>query len=223
MGFLEIATFLLSGLLLGLKHSLDIDHLAAISTIVSENPKRKISILKGAIWGVGHTTTLFIVGFLVLAFKLTIPNSLANIFELVVGFILVYLGLSLAFKIRKEKVHVHIHDHDGQKHFHVHSHKESTKHNHLHKPFWVGIAHGLAGSAALMLIVLSSVKSAILGLFFILIFGIGLIAGMTIFSLIISFPINLANQRVSSLSKSLKLLIAATSTAIGLSIIFHTI
>ena len=223
MSALEIITFLSTALLLGLKHSLDTDHLIAVSTIISEKPAGKMSAIKGAIWGLGHTTTLFVAGVIVLFFKLNIPAKLEDFLEMTVGFVLIYLGLSLALRIKKNKIHFHAHNHGGRNHLHAHSHKEASDHNHLHKSFWVGIVHGLAGSATLMLIVLSSAKTPIIGIIFILIFGLGSMIGMAAFGYLASIPLKFAGERVTNLNNKLTILIASASMLIGLSIVFHTI
>lgn len=88
-------TLLGLGFILGLKHALDADHVVAVSTIVSQVRGLKKSSLIGAIWGVGHTTTLLLVGLVILIFKLVIPNKVALFFEILVGFVLVILGIGV--------------------------------------------------------------------------------------------------------------------------------
>lgn len=223
MSLIQVIAFLITGFLLGLKHSLDTDHLAAVSTIVSRNSEIRKSALQGALWGMGHTATLLVVGFFILIFKLSMPYSLSHFFELIVGFVLVYLGISLAFRVKREKIHLHAHEHNGHKHIHLHSHKESLAHKHPHQSFLVGLVHGLAGSAALMLIVLSTAKSAIVGFLFILIFGLGSILGMTLFGLLTAIPLALLDKRLKLVNRGLKFVIASASIAIGLSIILQSI
>jgi ABC-type nickel/cobalt efflux system permease component RcnA len=184
------------GFLLGLKHALDADHVVAVSTIVSRHRKLSKASLVGALWGLGHTTTLFGVGVAVLAFRLTIPERVALVFELLVGVVLIGLGLSVLWDLRRRRIHAHVHRHDGHEHWHVHSHEGSEGHEHPHdgerlglRPLLVGMVHGLAGSAALMLLVLSTVDSLWVGALYILVFGIGSIVGMLAVSTVISLPI----------------------------------
>jgi ABC-type nickel/cobalt efflux system permease component RcnA len=183
------------GFLLGLKHALDADHVVAVSTIVSRHRKLSKASLVGALWGLGHTTTLFGVGVAVLAFRLTIPERVALVFELLVGVVLIGLGLSVLWDLRRRRIHAHVHRHDGHEHWHVHSHEGSEGHEHPHgerlglRPLLVGMVHGLAGSAALMLLVLSTVDSLWVGALYILVFGVGSIVGMLVVSTVISLPI----------------------------------
>ena len=112
----KIFATLALGFVLGMEHALDADHLVAVSTIVSHNKSLKKSSVLGAIWGLGHTSTLFIVGMLVIMFKLTIPEMLALSVEALVGIVLIVLGISVILDIKKHrKVHFHSHEHDGKK------------------------------------------------------------------------------------------------------------
>jgi hypothetical protein len=127
--------------------------------------------------------------------NLTIPESLATLFEFFVGVMLVGLGLMLARRIYLERWHVHAHDHDGSPHVHLHSHHRQPNHTHGHwyqgslRPLLIGMAHGLAGSAALMLIVLSSVRGIGQGIGYIVIFGVGSILGMVGVGALLSLPV----------------------------------
>ena len=130
---LQLATLIGLGFVLGLKHALDADHVVAISTIVSHTKNLKKSSLFGVIWGVGHATTLFLVGLAILIFKLAIPDKLALSFEFLVGIVLVILGIDVLRKIVKEKIHWHWHRHGKVIHTHFHSHERLPSHNHIHQ------------------------------------------------------------------------------------------
>lgn len=207
------------GFVLGLKHALDADHVVAVSTIVSQTKSLKKSLLTGVIWGVGHTITLLLVGLVILIFKLTIPDKLALSFELIVGVVLVVLGVDVLRKVIKEKVHMHEHQHGGSVHTHLHPHKESWSHDHIHRSFIVGMIHGLAGSATLMLLVLTTVRSIFQGLLYILIFGVGSIIGMLIVSGIIGFPFLLL-AKFSKINNSVKILAGTISIVLGFTIMY---
>lgn len=207
------------GFVLGLKHALDADHVVAVSTIVSQTKSLKKSLLAGAIWGVGHTITLLLVGLVILIFKLTIPDKLALSFELIVGVVLVVLGVDVLRKVIKEKVHLHEHQHGSSVHTHLHPHKESWSHDHTHRSFVVGMIHGLAGSATLMLLVLTTVRSVFQGLLYILIFGIGSIIGMLIVSGIIGFPFLLL-AKFGKINNSVKILAGTISIVLGFTIMY---
>jgi ABC-type nickel/cobalt efflux system permease component RcnA len=183
------------GFLLGLRHALDADHLAAISTVLAERPSFRASSAVGFWWGIGHTTTLLLVGAVVLAWGIRIPDRFELIAESSVGLLLIALGGTLAWKLYRERWHVHSHHHDDGPHVHFHSHRQQDDHRHRHwmagsiRPLCIGMAHGLAGSAALMLIVLSSTQELGSGLLSIAVFGVGSIVGMMVIGLTISLPL----------------------------------
>lgn len=183
------------GFLLGLRHALDADHLAAISTVLAERPSFRASSAVGFWWGIGHTTTLMIVGAVVLAWDIRLPEHFELFAESGVGLLLIVLGVTLAWKLYRERWHVHSHQHDDGPHVHFHSHREQDDHRHRHwlagsvRPLCIGMAHGLAGSAALMLIVLSSTRELGSGLLSIGVFGVGSIVGMMAIGLTISLPL----------------------------------
>ncbi|HEX9443013.1 MAG TPA: urease accessory protein UreH, partial [Candidatus Binatia bacterium] len=109
------------GLILGIKHALDADHLIAVSTIVSEHQSLKWASLIGAFWGLGHTATLFVVGLLVIVLRLTIPPRLALGLEFLVAVMLVVLGVRILWRsFRAEKIHLHPHNHSPERHAHFH-------------------------------------------------------------------------------------------------------
>lgn len=209
------------GFLLGLKHAVEVDHVVAVSTIVSQNKSLLKASLAGTFWGVGHTLTLLLVGIGVIAFRLTIPNRLAVSMEFLVGVVLVGLGLFTIRDFFKRRVHVHTHDHQNESHLHFHSHEFSALHLHEHrpnhrvKPLLVGMAHGLAGSAALMLLVLTTIRSPVQGLLYILVFGLGSIGGMLLLSAAISLPFVLSADRFRRFNETIKVLAGVTSIILG--------
>src|SRR3990172_2658161 len=198
------AAFVL-GLILGIKHALDADHVIAVSTIVSEHHSLKWASLIGAFWGLGHTTTLFVVGLFVIGLRLTIPPRLALGLEFLVAVMLVILGGSILWRsFRVEKLHLHAHAHNPQ------------PFTSMRKPFLVGMVHGLAGSAALMLLVLTTIPSVLAGLAYILIFGFGSVGGMLLLSSMIGLPFVLTAQRFSLANGWIRLLAGAASVVFGL-------
>ena len=220
IGTVQLTTLISLGFILGLKHTFDPDHIVAISTIVSRNKNVKRSLLHGALWGMGHTITLLLTGSLILIFKIVIPQKLTLTFELLVGAVLVFLGINVLLKLMKSRIHLHKHRHNKVTHSHFHSHKESSAHIHIHKSFMVGMLHGLAGSAALMLIVLASVKSIPQGLYYIGAFGIGLTLGMLIVSGIISLPFILT-KKFDNINLGLKIFTGIVSISLGFSIVYR--
>jgi sulfite exporter TauE/SafE len=189
----NLLTALLLGLLLGVKHALDADHVVAVTTIVSRSSSILRSALVGLTWGIGHTLTLFAAGFAVLALKLTIPDKIALSMEFAVGVMLVLLGVPLLKQLITNRGHIHPHQHGDKVHFHSHSHSDTPVHEHIHlrRPLLVGMLHGLAGSAALTLLVLNTMSSLAQGLAFLLVFGVGSILSMLVLSGLISIPFKL--------------------------------
>jgi cytochrome c biogenesis protein CcdA len=208
---------LLFGFLLGLGHTLDLDHLVAVLTIASENKSVVKSLLIGGAWGLGHTVVLFIVGILVLAFKLTIPDSVARLFEFAVGIMLIILGILVIRTVWLNRTHIHRHRHEKYSHIHIHSHKNTEDHRHMHKSLLVGMLQALAGSAVLMLLVFSTMKTIVQGFAFILMFGIGTIVGMTTIGALISLPFLFTKWSIK-IDKATKVIIGLISVGLGLSI-----
>ena len=222
----HIFSLLSLGFLLGLKHALDADHVAAILTIATENRTFWRSSLIGFCWGVGHTVILLVVGTAVLLFNLTIPSAWAKLFEVAVGVMLVGLGLSVAFALWRERVHLHAHWHEhGEQHRHLHSHSRGAHHDHLHrfrleyKSLAVGMVHGLAGSAALLLLVLAAVPSLGVGLVYILVFGAGSILGMVFLATAMSIPFAMSAERMSRVQQTLRGAAALFSIVLGSTIL----
>jgi ABC-type nickel/cobalt efflux system permease component RcnA len=217
------------GLLFGLKHATEVDHIVAVSTIVSQHRNLFRSVLVGALWGAGHTAALLVTGAVVLSLRIAIPQQVGSWLEFGVALMIIGLGASALWRtLRKPgRVHVHQHNHDGLSHVHLHFHEEETQHSressrsHSHvvsgigiKPLLVGTMHGLAGSAALTLLVLTQIPSAALGLLYLAVFGLGSIAGMLLMSGIIGLPFALSSRRLSGVHRYLQ------TAAGGLSIIF---
>ena len=216
------------GMVLGFKHSLDPDHVVAVSTIVSEyrNPMRSFWV--GISWGLGHTTSLLLIGIVIIALRLTIPDRLALLLEFSVGLMLVGLGLQVIYNFRKKGVHHHFHSHEKSAHDHLHSHVQDLSHAPKHhltagvgKPFlrkksyFVGTVHGVAGSAALTLIVLTSIESVIAGIVYIVLFGLGSVISMGIMTFFISFPFVFSGNRLPNLTQSIQLGVGMLSILFG--------
>ncbi|MEK6982997.1 MAG: urease accessory protein UreH [Nanoarchaeota archaeon] len=222
-----LLTLLGFGLISGIKHAFDADHIAAISTLVSNHKSIKKSTLLGMFWGFGHTISLLVVGLIVLLLKIPVPRKISLSFEFIVGLMLVVLGLNVLATMNRNKMHLHKHKHAEIEHIHFHSHKSAKHHSHEHLPLnkslFIGIMHGLTGSAALTLLVLSSINSIWLGLIYVLIFGIGSIIGMVLISSVVLLPLTLITNKLGEIQKLLRLGIGSVSTIIGLGIMYNTI
>jgi high-affinity nickel permease len=237
----QFLSLVLLGFLLGLRHAIDADHVVAVLTIATENRTFWRSSLVGFCWGVGHTVILLVVGGAVLLFKLTIPSTWANLFEAGVGVMLVGLGLSVALTLWAERAHLHAHWHEhpptpdarkkalqvGEQHRHLHSHRHGSHHDHLHrfrveyKSLAVGMVHGLAGSAALLILVLAAASSFAMGVLYILIFGIGSILGMVLLATAMSIPFAMSAEKMTGVHRALKAAAALVSIVLGTRIIFE--
>lgn len=211
---------LLFGFILGIEHAFEADHMIAVSTMVTEHKNPFKASLVGTFWGIGHTTTLFIVGIVVLLLKVTIPENVSLSLEMIVGFVLVLLGVKI-IREKKETLHMHTHTHDDTAHTHHHLH---TNHNHWHThyhSFIIGLIHGLAGSGALMILVLSTINELFQGVYYILLFGIGSIIGMTVISFFVGIPFIYSAKKFPYIEKYLRTIAGILSIIFGLSIIYE--
>jgi ABC-type nickel/cobalt efflux system permease component RcnA len=217
-------TMLGLGFLLGVRHALDADHVAAVSTMLAQRPDLRRSGFIGLCWGCGHTAVLLAVGLAVLSLKVTIPDPVAQAFESVVGLMLVILGIALAVTLYREPWHLHAHEHDGTRHIHLHSHRLGEDHAHRHgwrTPLLVGMVHGLAGSAALMLVVLSAAHTLWEGMAYILLFGLGSILGMAVLGVVISLPLYYAASWGRYSQAALRGLASVGSIGFGIALLFR--
>ncbi len=193
----DTLTFLTLGVLLGARHALDADHIAAMTTLLSREPCLKTSGLIGLAWGVGHSLTVVGAGLVLIAFEVTVPAAAAQAIEFAVGLMLVGLGLSLGVRMINDGWHVHGHEHDGTRHWHLHRHHETTVRDHDHhhwmrlsvRPLLVGMCHGLAGTATLALVVASAVSSFGGAAVYLVAFGLGSVMGMMVTALAVSVPL----------------------------------
>ncbi len=228
-------SLLFLGFIIGMRHALEADHLAAVATLASRSTSLRHSLKHGAAWGLGHTLTLFLFGGLVLAMDSAIPADIARMLEAAVGIMLVLLGADVIRRVIRQRIHYHVHRHGSERaHFHAHSHAGEGDHahsDHAHshdhdfplRALLVGLVHGMAGSAALILLTLETVESAALGLAYIALFGIGSIAGMALLSVVISVPLRFSARRLTWLHNGLQLSIGCLTLLIGGSVFWQSI
>lgn len=242
-------TILIIGFFLGMRHATDPDHVIAVSTIVSRERSLSKAGLIGALWGLGHTITIVLVGAAIILFNLVIPPRVGLTMEFAVGLMLILLGLlnltgvtkwlSEKFSPAHPKVtgeHAHLHEHEAHLHFHWHAHQASGEHHadalttskwlrgpfaklgvfHSVRPLFIGIVHGLAGSAAVALLVLSTIREPRWGVFYLLIFGLGTIAGMMLITAALSLPFSYAGTRFAWLNRGLVTASGVLSLCFGL-------
>jgi ABC-type nickel/cobalt efflux system permease component RcnA len=211
------------GFVLGLRHALDADHIAAVSALVSQHRSVVRSCLLGTFWGAGHTAALLVAACAVIAFKLTISAAVERGLETAVACLLVLLGGHVLLKALGSRGRHHpAHSHDGHHHRHRHSHAavQDTE-DHLHvlrlggRPFVVGALHGMAGSAALMLLVLTTIASPLAGLLYVVVFGVGATVGMFLLSGLIGIPFALTARRSETARRAIQIFAGAASLSIG--------
>ena len=194
----------LMGLLLGLRHALDADHIAAVATLATRARSVRETVRVGLAWGAGHAVTLFAAAGTVIAVDLEGSEHIAVAFEFLVGVMLVGLGIDVVRRVIAERVHAHAHRHARHDfHVHVHSHAGTNghgeaEHAHVHptglprRAALVGLMHGLAGSAALLLIGAGTMETAGWALGYVALFGLGSILGMAALSATIALPLKLS-------------------------------
>ena len=211
------------GFVLGLRHALDADHVAAMSTFVSQERSLLRSCLRGTFWGLGHTLALLAAGVAVVAFKLQVSPDLERGLERVVAVVLVGLGAHVLVRtLRSVSLHRHEHSHGGAPHSHLHVHLgDADEHRHAHlwrgapQPLLMGLLHGLAGSGALVLLVLTTMPSPAAAGVYLLVFGLGSTAGMLLLSGLIGIPFALTAGASRTLATTLQAVVGTCSILVG--------
>jgi high-affinity nickel permease len=236
---LTLMTALAIGFALGLKHALDADHLAAVAVMVNE---RKSSLaatsMIGFAWGAGHASSILIVSLAVVVFGMTLPAGLAHWTEFAVGIVLAGMGLRLLIHYRGGAVlHAHTHVHGKREHFHPHVHESEPEaahstHHELpaaarkfatasergRRPFLIGMLHGLAGSAALMILVLTTIQGSLAQLTYMALFAAGSILGMMAMSVLVGLPLSYAKDSGLRHQRLLRVAAGLISFLVGLSV-----
>jgi hypothetical protein len=221
------------GFLLGMQHALEADHIAAVSSIASRRADVADIVKHGLTWGLGHTLTLFAFAGAAILLGHAIPEHLSQPLEAAVGVMLVGLGAHVLWRLWRDRVHFHRHHHhDGTVHFHAHSHAGETlphakaPHAHAHGFRWrtllVGLMHGMAGSAALLVLAVTQAPSAMAGLGYIALFGIGSMIGMGLLSTVIAVPIAISARWLTWANRGLQATVGLVTIAIGLHTIIAT-
>jgi len=221
------------GFLLGMQHALEPDHIAAVSSIAARRSNVGDIVKHGLTWGLGHTLTLFVFAGAAILLGRAIPETVAQPIETAVGIMLVGLGAHVWWRLWRDRVHVHAHSHaDGTSHFHAHSHAGEVvpharaAHAHEHGFRWrtllVGLMHGMAGSAALLVLTVSQAPSPVIGLGYVALFGIGSMLGMGALSVAIAVPIAISARWLTWANRSLQGAVGAVTILIGINTIVAT-
>src|SRR5712672_4758507 len=203
------------GFLLGMQHALEADHIAAVSSIAARRSHVGDIVKHGLTWGLGHTLTLFVFAGAAILLGHAIPESLSRPVETAVGIMLVGLGAHVLWRLWRDRVHFHKHGHgDGTVHIHAHSHAGENipharaTHAHAHGFRWrtllVGLMHGMAGSASLLVLAVSQASSPAIALGYIALFGIGSMIGMGALSAVIAVPLAVSARSLTWANRGLQ-------------------
>ena len=193
-GQVGVGVILLVSLLLGLRHASDPDHLAAVTTLIASEEERdgaRKAGLMGFLWGLGHGTTLVLVGLPLVLLNRYLPEVVGRMAEVTIGCIIILLAVRLLLRWRRGFYHVHVHTHEGgEAHRHVHSHAEDGSHEHAHRAsrrtslssYGVGLVHGIGGSGGLTLLLLSTISDKVHATGALLLFAAGTAVSMALLS-----------------------------------------
>ena len=243
-------TLVALGFFLGMRHATDADHVIAVSTIVTRQRTLRGGVLIGGLWGLGHTLTIMGVGGAIIVFSLVIPPALGLTMEMTVALMLIVLGLwNLTGIIQTLRdhlgggagLHAHPHRHGDYVHSHRHGHG-AQDHGHredatpqawldrhlgglglyqMVRPLVVGLVHGLAGSAAVALLVLTTIGDPRWAMAYLVLFGIGTIVGMMLITVVIAAPMAYTARRLTHVERHLRVASGLLSLGFGLFLVYH--
>lgn len=216
------------GFILGLKHATEADHVTAVATLVTGQRSLSQTVRQGIAWGLGHALTLLSIGVLVLALGLTLPAWLARTLECVVGAMLMLLGADVLRRVLRNRVHINSHQENarGSGSF-LRSSTSNVVSAHeymsasLFRALLVGMVHGMAGSAALIVLSLGAMLSVGRALLYIVTFGIGSVAGMAVLSAAIAYPLRLSAKQLGERYRFVTVLVGACSCALGAIVVYR--
>ena len=205
---MEATLPLLFAAVVGFTHAFEADHLVAVSNIVTKRDRLLLSIKDGIYWGLGHTSTIFLIGCIMILGKATFLNSYFGYFEALVGLMLVVLGIYRIYQFNKSK------------------HNKAAlmdPHDNHHLAYGVGLIHGLAGSGAMILLVMTEIQGSVNSLIYLLIFGIGSVVGMLVAAGIFSLPFSKKITNNRSLQFGLILLSSLLCIGYGSFVIYENL
>lgn len=220
------------GFLVGMQHALEPDHVAAVASMISGKSSIRSMIRHGIAWGVGHASTLLLVSATVFVAGMGMSSMVSRWLEFGVGLMLVGLGSHVIWRLHRERWHIHKHSHGSSRpHLHFHSHRGENashsllRHNHSHAALpWramaVGVMHGMAGSAALLVLTATAFATLAAALTYVLVFGLGTIAGMALLTAGMAFPLSWSARAVNPVYAGLQIAIGVATTSLGFFIVY---
>lgn len=216
------------GFLIGMRHALEADHVAAVASLASGSKNIRETVFHGAVWGLGHTIALMVFGSVVIMMNSTVPETLAHWLEFTVGIMLALLGADVIRRMIRDRVHFHFHKHKANDHSHLHAHSHrgegehaTSVHEHTHnkgltaRVLAVGIMHGMAGSAALVLLVAGTITSTTTAILYIVLFGFGSIVGMAALSAVIAVPLRYSAASMTWAYNSMQVIVGIGTMSLG--------
>lgn len=240
---ISLFTVLAIGFVLGIRHATDPDHVIAVSTIVTREQKVSRAAVIGIAWGIGHTLTIFAVGSILILFRITLPPRVGLSMELAVGLMLILLGVRNLRATFSPPAAAHS---DSAPHYHAHGdyiHAHMDHHGHHHagqtpvgrldrwfgrsaiymtlRPLAIGIVHGLAGSAAIALLVLSTIKDPAWALAYLLIFGVGTVLGMLLITVAMASTFSFGQRRFLRVGQHFGLAAGLISLVFGIFVTYQ--
>ena len=221
------------GCLIGMQHALDADHLAAVAALSEKHSSKRALILRGCIWGLGHTITLLTICGVLLLLGESIPARTEVFLELAVGAMIILLGANVLYKVWHQRPHFHMHYHrNGIPHMHMHTHTgenvahNESSHEHRHhnlglgRALLVGMMHGAAGSAGLLILAAAADSIPQAGAY-VIAFGAGSIIGMAALSFIVSFPLRRVERCAKWVNTATYVSIGCAAIIIGSNLVGH--
>lgn len=210
------------GLLLGFRHAFEPDHLAAVSTLATRQGSLLDACRLGLAWALGHAASVGVVVGAIILFGLRLPDRLWPAADFLVGVLLIALGGSVILRYARGRWHLHVHSHAAGPHFHLHSHGGARAHDHAHpqgdarRSLGFGLLHGLAGSAAIMVLLVAAAPTRAAQLAYFAAFAVGTVVGMLVVSFSLAGLVRLASARGARWATMLHVGSAVVSVVAGL-------
>src|SRR5438445_10136785 len=218
------------GLVLGFRHAFEPDHLAAVSTLATRQGSLASALRLRAAWALGHSVSVGLTVAALVGFGIRLPARLLPLADVGVGVLLVGLGASVILRYLRGRWHMHVHSHSTREsqHLHLHSHAAAQSHQHAHtagdarRSLGFGLLHGLAGSGAILVLLVAAAPTRGAQLAYFTAFGLGTVAGMMLVSTLLATTVRVASRRGERWAAWLHLGSAVASVAVGVILAVRT-